>query len=142
MGRRDGPGVFISALVPGGLAEQNGVLLQVFLPFFLANIFLPFFMASIFLPFSWCKHLTYFSWQTSFHHFSWQTYFHNFSWKTSDPFSWQTSLLLLTFTHCCAGGPDYQGEQHRPDKRHSGEFAFFCRTLRKTPPFRILLSLC
>ena len=40
MGRRDGPGVFISALVPGGLAEQNGVLLQVniFLPFFLANI--------------------------------------------------------------------------------------------------------
>ena len=30
MGRRDGPGVFISALVPGGLAEQNGALLQVF----------------------------------------------------------------------------------------------------------------
>merc|ERR550519_1615094 len=28
VGRRDGPGVFISALVPGGLAEQNGVLLQ------------------------------------------------------------------------------------------------------------------
>ena len=29
VGRRDGPGVFISALVPGGLAEQNGALLQV-----------------------------------------------------------------------------------------------------------------
>ena len=28
MGRRDGPGVFISALVPGGLAEQNATLLQ------------------------------------------------------------------------------------------------------------------
>merc|ERR1719234_332141 len=28
VGRRDGPGVFISALVPGGLAEQNATLLQ------------------------------------------------------------------------------------------------------------------
>ena len=28
VGRRDGPGVFISALVPGGLAEQTGQLVQ------------------------------------------------------------------------------------------------------------------
>lgn len=28
VGRRDGPGVFISALVPGGVAESNGQLLQ------------------------------------------------------------------------------------------------------------------
>ena len=28
VGRRDGPGVFISALVAGGIAEQNGQLQQ------------------------------------------------------------------------------------------------------------------